>query len=159
MEKLVYGLFDDHARANAAVEEMLAHGVPKDVISVVMHEGELHVEDVPTPGTQARRFAWAGGLAAGGVAAVLGGLVAARGGMVGAGPLAVAALSGAYGSLLGGLVAAISGSSDARPQIQRLAAEVEKGKVLVTIDVAKRRTAIDCEAFLERHGAHHIGVV
>jgi hypothetical protein len=159
MEKVVYALFDNHEQASAAVDEMLEHGVPKDVISVVMHEGELHVEDVQTPGTQAKRFAWAGGLAAGGVAAVLGGLVAARGGMVGAGPLAVAALSGAYGTLLAGLVAAISGSSDAKPQIERLAGAVEKGKVLVTIDIAKRRTAIDCEAFLERHGAHDIGMV
>jgi hypothetical protein len=159
MEKLVYALFDDHDQAAAAVDDMLANGVPKDVVSVVMHEGHLHAEDVQNPGTQAKRFAWAGGLATGVAAAVAGGMVAGSSGMVGVGPLAVALFSGAYGTLLGGLVAAISGSSDAKPQIEHLAAEVEKGKVLVTIDLAKKRAAVRCEDLLERHGAHHIGMV
>ena len=159
MAKLVYGLFDDHDAATAAVGEMLARGIPKDVVSVVMHEGTLHAEDVQNPGTQAKRFAVAGGVATGAVAALAGGLVAGGSGMIGAGPLAMALFSGAYGTLLGGLVAAISGSSDARPQIEALAAAVDNGKVLVTIDVSKKRAAVRCEDFLESHGAYHIGMV
>lgn len=158
MESLVYALFDNHDQAARAVDDMIGHGVPQDVISVVMHEGALHHEEVQGPGTRSRRFAVTGGLSIGAVTAVLSGLLASGAGLVGFGPLAVAIFSGGYGTLLGGLVAAIAGSSEARPELERLATEVEQGKVLVTVDLASRRSAVGCETFLERHGAHHIGM-
>lgn len=149
MDRVVYAIFENHASAQQAVDQLLAHGVPDDVIDLVMHEGKVKEGDFAGPATEARRYGLFGGIATAIAGAVLGGLIA---GGIG---VALGALSG---GLLGSIVASIAGGSDPKPEMDDLAAEVRKGRVLVTIDLTGKHVGLDYERFLEDHGALRVGM-
>lgn len=149
MDRLVYAIFEDHESAQRTVDELMAHGVPDDVIDLVMHEGTIAEGDLAGPATEARRYGLFGGIVTATAGAVLGGVV-------GGGP--GAALGLLMGGLLGGIVASVAGGSEPKPEISELVAEVRKGRVLLTIDLASKHVGLDCERFLEDHGALRVGM-
>lgn len=149
MDRLVYGLFDDHDTAQRALDDLLEHGVPEDVLDLTMHEQEFVEGDFTGPATKSRRFGVIGGLATAVVGAILGGVFA---GGVGA---ALGALSG---GLLGTIVSSLAGADDAKKPLGDLVKEIREGKVLLTVDLTNHKVGLDCERFLEEHGASRVGM-
>jgi len=149
MDRLVYAVFADHATAQGAVDELLRHGVPDSVIDLVMHEGKVVLGDFAGPATGARRYFVIGGIATAIVGAVVGGLVS---GWLGA------ALGVLSGGMLGSIVAMISGSDEPKAKMNDLVTEVRNGRVLVTVDISGKHVGLDCERFLENHGAMRVGM-
>jgi hypothetical protein len=150
MDKLVYGLFADHAGAQKAVDALLHAGVPDSVIDLVMHEGTVVRGDFAGPATGSRKYFVLGGTATAVVGAALGGLVT---GWIGA------ALGLVVGGMLGSLVAMLSGADEPKEKLNSLVEEVRKGRVLVTIDISSRSAGVDCERYLDEHGAVQVGMV
>lgn len=150
MDRLVYAVFADHASAQGAIDALLQRGVPDDVIDVVLHEEQIKESDLPARALQSRRFGLYGGLAAAAVGAAVGGLV--TGGVFGAG------LGLLMGGMLGFLFAAISGRIEPKPEIDELAARVEHGRVLVTVDVSSQHAGLDLETFFSDRGAREVGM-
>jgi hypothetical protein len=73
--------------------------------------------------------------------------------LVGAGP-AVAALVGAgVGSAYGAIVGAIAGPAYGDTHFQKLASHLQKGKVLLSVNVEGLKCEHEVEAILKRHGA------
>ena len=158
MENLVYGVFDTHEQAAQAVDDLTRHGIPPDVMNVMVHERELHPEDVAPPGPETRRFALTGGLVTGVVSGVFAGTVASQLGMDAGTSVMGAVLLGLGGMLLGAVGAGIVGSTEAKPELEILQVELHRGHSLVTVDVEGKRHGLEIEEFLLERGAHHVGM-
>jgi hypothetical protein len=155
MEVLTYGLFQDHAAADAAIARLEGRH-HRELLRIHQHEGEVDDEEVRGPGTQGRIFAVLGPL----FAALVGGVLAAvflgdrfSGGPVAAG-LIGAVLAGAFGVL-----ASIAGSGAPRRELQQLERDIAEGKTLVTIDAESKEASERLQAELERYGALRTGVL
>lgn len=159
MENLVYGVFDSRERAIAAVEDLMRHGMPPDVMSVTMHEEDLYAEDVASPGTETRRFAITGGLVTGVVSGAFSGTVMTSLGMGPSVSITAAVFLGLGGMVLGAVGAGIVGSTEAKPELVLLRYELQHGHPLVTVDVEGKRHGLDVEEFLLTHGARHVGMI
>jgi hypothetical protein len=150
MERLVYAVFQDHATAQGAVDDLLVHGVPHDVIDVMMHEGRVDEGQLAGSAGRSRRYGLVGGLVIGVLGAVVGGVVAGTSG---------AALGLLWGGLAGAIATAIVGGAEAKPSLTRLVEQVRGGRVLVTVDMSgKKQAGLDVERFLESHGALQVGI-
>jgi hypothetical protein len=159
MERLVCALFDDEPSAASAIDELVNGVVSDNVVSVVMHEGEVDHEDLGLASTQSGRRMLQGAAIGGGVGALLGGLLAGPAGVLVGGPLAAALVGGASGGLYGTVAGAITGRDDERPLVKELSQALEAGKVLVTLDIEGPGTARDeAKAILRRFGGRHVAV-
>jgi hypothetical protein len=134
--KHITATFDDSQTAEHALERLLALGIDRAAISLLMSESP-RAADIGNDGPRPLEGAGVGGAMGGLAGAVIGGLVAVGSlvipgaGLLAAGPL-VAALAGAgaggaAGSLIGGFAAL--GLSDADSETSATA--IEKGKIFV----------------------------
>lgn len=153
MERLVTGLFEEETRAQRAVEHLLDYGVEKDVIGVLMHGGDVSHEDVTVPGTKVRSRMVQGGAIGAGFGALLGGAILGPLGIIGVGALAAALLGAPAGAIYGTVAGALTGRDSDKEELQRLAREVEQGKILVTAVVQGRTAKEDVEGLLRGEGA------
>ena len=138
MERLVCALYDDEASAAAAIKRLLESGVHNDVVSAVMHVGEIQHEDLSLAANPTGRRSAEGAMAGGALGAVLGAVLAGPAGVVIGGPLATIAAAGASGGLYGAIAGAITGRDDVHQLVRDLEQAVEAGRVLVTVDVEGR---------------------
>jgi len=149
MDRLVYAVFPDAVAAREAVDQLMSHGVPDDIIDVMVHEGAVREGDFSGPATMARRAGPVGGVIVGLAGATVGGIIA---GLPGAG------LGAIVGGLFGIIIATIAGSSEPKPKLKALTRELRRGRALVTVDLARRQVVLDCEHFFEQHGALRVGM-
>lgn len=149
MDHLVYAVFDDHDTAQGAIDALLDHGLPREVIDLTIHEHHVDAADLPAPASKSQRYALYGSVLVALLGAVAGALI--TGGGIGA----------AFGLVTGGMfgvLIAISGRTEPKPEIQDLGAQVRRGRVLVTVDASNLHAGLDLERFFEDHGAREVGL-
>lgn len=132
----VVGVFEIHQQAQAAVEKLLAAGVPKDRISVLANMGMTDTEDYTHSKNESVKGGLATGITWGGIGGLALGLLAlASPGILVAGPLALAlAAAGAgVGAIGGGIVGAMNQLGVPDDQANMYQAAVERGGTVVTV--------------------------
>jgi hypothetical protein len=150
MERVVYAIFKDHTAAQGAIDKLLGHGVPTDVIDLVMHEGTVDAGQLAGSAGLSRRYCFFGCLIIGGLGALVGSLVA---GWFGA---ALGALWGVFGGAIG---TAIAGGPESKKKLRDLVPQVRRGRVLVTVDISgKKQAGLDLERLLAARGALQVGM-
>ncbi len=155
MRFAVFALFDDHGRADAALEDIRTEDLGSDEdINVLVHEegfdpGRPELQGESDGGPGVRRGLLLGALVGAAAGAIVGGPV----GLIAAGPLAGAVLGGGTGGLMGALSGGLYGAGTPDPKLERLAEHLRRGKVLVTFQTQHRGVADRVEAIARRHGA------
>jgi hypothetical protein len=127
-------MFEDETSATDGVQRLVDSEIDPASVSAMIHEGELHHEDLPARATHVRRRTVEGSLVGAGLGALLGGLFAGPAGLIGMGAVA-AAMLGTGGGLYGGLAGALVGNDDVKDEFAALAVQVAAGKVLVAVVV------------------------
>ncbi len=154
MKHTLFVLFDDEKQASEAISALAREGIPEDGFSVIVHRDTLHPSDLHLEETDARG-GLLNGLAAGATLGALAGvLVGGPLGLLGIGPTAAAVFGAGAGSLYGLFAGGLAGASCPDPVLRRLADAVERGQVLVTVDVEGALHADRAEEILEAHGGH-----
>lgn len=155
MQTLAYGLFEDRAAADAAIERLERLGL--EGVRVAKHVGELPDQDVREPGTRVRAYA----LIAGAIAAVIGGLIGGFwfGSIFELGHLGTGVIVAIGAGVLGALLGALAGSAIPRREVEELAAEVRAGQVLVGANAESTHLAEALRAELDRGGATRTGLL
>ncbi|HVS63395.1 MAG TPA: hypothetical protein VMT85_07815 [Thermoanaerobaculia bacterium] len=159
MSKTITALYNSTEAAAEAVDRLLAEGVGKDDISVLMSES-LHGRDIKLEEhTKAPEGATAGavtGGALGGIAAglVAVGVIAAPGiGLLAAGPL-VAVLAGAgAGGAAGGLTGALIGLGLPEHEAKTVSERLDEDHILVAVHTHDDRRDLVRE-LLNQEGTH-----
>ena len=165
MAKTIVGLFDHFTSAQAALEDQVKNGFPRDQISIVTSRQASAVMAEPAQTSASRDNAAAGGAAVGaGAGAVVGGaagLVASLAGLtipvvgpiLAAGSI-VATLSGAAGgAAIGGIIGTLVGVGVPDEDAQLYEEAVRRGMTLVVLRTDDPDMAERCAAILNRHGA------
>lgn len=136
-ENYVVGLFEVHQHAQAGVDELLAAGVSKDDISVVMNARATGTEQFTRSDQESVNGNSFTGVAVGGATGLLLGLVAlvtpAASGLVGAGPLVLALTGAGVGAIGGGIVGAMNQLGVPTERASLYDEALQRGGVLVSV--------------------------
>lgn len=139
MSTVVYGLFEDRQAAERAVESAKASVAEvHHQVDGVVHSGHLREEEVQIAGSEALK----GGIMGGLVVGIAGALIATfaiwpfAGHFFGVEALVLMVVAG---SIFGVVAGAVAGASECKEAIRDTAAEVDKGSVLVTLEVEHRQ--------------------
>jgi hypothetical protein len=159
MSVLVWGVFEDGARARSGVEALIESSFPPDEIKVLMRSRE-GLEDVPMErktGVPAGAAVGATLGAAGAAGAVL---VTGGGALLAAGPVVGILQAAGMGAALGGIAGAMGGLAwwTDEPDVPDAADERRDAQVLVFIPVPAGREA-EAEQALRGAGARDAGVL
>lgn len=131
MSGIIFGVFENRAQADAAVEE-LTRETAGDVNAVV-HDDHFRDEDVQMSGTDALKGAIKGALLVGISGALIGGLM-----MIPAADLSIGWTEWLFlalaGTIFGVTAGAVAGASESREEIRAMASKLEAGNVLVTME-------------------------
>ena len=146
MEHVSYALFDDEAKARAALETIQAAGDPRHHCDVVIHRGRLDEGQLGILESGASE-----GLREG---AVLGGILGAVAGAVALGPVGLVTVGGgaALGTLYGGVAGALAGSSGPDRRLERLSKELALGKILLVVEAPDVGCRDRSDAMLRANG-------
>jgi hypothetical protein len=167
--RLIYGIFPNRELAEAAKntlqEQALKIEHEGEVATAEVHEHEVIPENLPTSATIARGAAVLGGLLVGAcvgisLALLTSGVFMGIGGpstMVGASPTSIVLISFAAAAF-GAVLTSIAGTAGNRAKIRRLEREVEKGRVLLTIEAPKDRVRAIART-MSSNGAIRIGSI
>ncbi|BDI28687.1 hypothetical protein CCAX7_007380 [Capsulimonas corticalis] len=166
MAKTVVGLFEDSARAQAAVQELIQAGFPRGDIGVIANGDEDGAYDETTAGgvhhttgEEATRGAETGAVI-GGVAGLLVGLgafaIPGIGPIVAAGPIAAAIAGIGVGAVAGGLMGALIHVGVPEDEARYYAEGVRRGGTLVTVK-ADSDSADRAASIFQTHRALDIG--
>lgn len=155
--RIGYALFDGSEQADAAVRALTRHGEDHPAFSVQVHAGRLVAQDLPDCGTEVARNNV--------MAMVVGGTVGALGGAVAGGWFDIMGLDAGIGAgvgllsgvLMGLLMAMMSGARSPKRPLRDLAAELERGKVIVTVAIDDHRLVGRVERILRDAGGRRIG--
>lgn len=153
MKHILFALFDDPAEAESAIQELDDSGMDHSHYSVILHRGALKQEELDLTETDAREGLVDGALLGGLAGALASSLLAGPVGLLGLGWLAAAAFGAGAGSAYGALGAALVGAGIPDRTLEKWAAEVESGKVLVTVKVDSFEREERIETLFKRHGA------
>jgi len=168
-EAFVSGVFEDAAKANAAVLRLGERGIARERINVVMSEelrkrlGEGGQQLEIEKGTKAAEGLGTGGAIGGTLGAVVG-LVAAAGaslaipglGIVLAGPLAAALVGAGAGGATGGLLGLLVGAGMPEYRAKYYEERVKGGGVVLAIEAGSEAEADQVERELKDAGAEDI---
>lgn len=145
MRRRLYFLLPGTARARQVVDELLLARIDEHHIHVIAKDG-IPLGDLPQAGVLQRSDLIHGigvGLGVGGATGILTGLVAIafppEGITLGGWTLLVTALAGA---LIGAWVAGMIGTDIPNSQLRAFAAAVEKGQVLMMVDVPREKVEL-----------------
>ncbi len=165
MRSTVVGFFDNLPEAQAAVQDLVSQGIPRDDISLTANNARGEYADSATDaGTGDRgNHAGSGAAAGAGIGAVLGGIggllvglgalaIPGIGPIVAAGPLAAALAGAGIGAAAGGLVGALTGMGIPEEDAHTYAEGVRRGGSLVTVHADENRYGAIAD-ILNRHGA------
>lgn len=157
MERLVCALFDDEPSAAAAIDRLVNGGLSDQVVSVVMHQGEITHEDLGVAAESSGRRMAQGAAIGATVGALVGGLLAGPAGLLAGGPLAGVLAGGATGGLYASIAGAITGRDEEKPMVEELGESLRAGKVLVTVDVeGPVEVREEARRILSNSGGRHI---
>lgn len=148
-----HALFDAESEAAAALRDIESAGFAEGEYRIVMHKGDIAVDDMPHSESHAR-----GGLLSGLVIGLVGGAIL---GALLAGPLHLlpvgigvgALVCAVAGMVVAGLGASLYGSGMANPTVDRLRQQLRPGRVLLTAESASLSTREAIEQIIRRHGA------
>ena len=151
--KVVYGVFDNRASAEAAVQSV---DLPTERWNAVVHDEHVREEDVQLGGTQALRGAILGGLVVGSIGALAAVFVLwPMHGWHGAWLAGLAMVLA--GSLFGVVAGGVAGASECKDTIREEVGYAERrGKVIVTCEVEHRRDSERVIEAFEARGAEHV---
>ncbi len=129
---VILGVFENRESAESAIAAVERQtGTSLDA---VVHEDYFREEDVQMGGTAALKGALTGAGVVGLLGALIGGLVLIPSANLSIGWTEFAFL-GLAGTIMGVTAGAVAGASETRDEIRRMSEWLEKGKVLVTLDV------------------------
>jgi len=127
---IIFGVFENRAAAESAIEAIERQTGSE--LAAVVHEEHLRDDDVQMSGTDALKGALMGAAVVGVLGALIGGLL-----LIPAADLSIGwsefAFLGLAGSVMGVTAGAVAGASESREEIRKMAAQLEQGKVLVTL--------------------------
>jgi uncharacterized protein (TIGR02271 family) len=161
MASTIVGLFDTFPAAQAAVQDLVSTGIPRDDISLTSNNatGEHTLEGHAGHGNHAGSGAATGagiGAVVGGVGGVLAGLgmlaIPGIGPILAAGPIAAALAGAGIGAVAGGMIGALVGMGIPEEDAHAYAEGVRRGGTLVTV-AADDAHAGPVSDILNRHGA------
>lgn len=163
MTRTVVGLFDDRTDAQAAVEDLIQQGYPKESISMVASDAARAA--APDGGTRSDHATAGAGYGAG-AGAVLGGVagfllgvgvfaIPGLGPLVAAGTIATTLAGIAAGAAAGGLVGALVGMGVPQEEALYYAEGVRRGGTLIAVSV-NDQTAGKAADILRRHHAVNV---
>jgi len=150
------GVFEDRARALAAVDELRAAGFEQ--VGIVARDSAETTATVVAADVRAETGASAGAIAGGVLGSVLGAAVAVM--IPGAGPALAAGIlagvlgGGTLGIAAGGLVGALVGLGVPEEEAHYYESEFRSGRTLLTVGTAGR--SAEAAAILKRHGAYDV---
>jgi hypothetical protein len=158
----IVGVFEDRAKADEAIRELLAAGFPQDQMGVVMR----HTEEDERAWKEAHHHAAeahagsgaaAGALTGLGIGAlagvgVLAGVIPVIGPAIAAGSLGVILSNAAAGAGIAGLVGALVGAGIPEHEASYYNEEFQAGRTIVTVNADDR--ADEATQILRGHGAY-----
>lgn len=161
--KLISALFDNRDEVEDAIGTLLAHGLTRDDIGVLMTDRTRTREFGIQAGTKTAEGLGVGSAVGGAVGAVIGAIVAIGTtlslpgiGLVVAGPLAGAlAGAGAVGAA-GGLIGALIGAGIPEHRAREYERGLRQGGILLVVEARDAAEARELEAALSARGAHHV---
>jgi hypothetical protein len=131
MSGIIFGVFENRAQADAAVEELTRQ--TEGSVNAVVHQDHFRDEDVQMSGTDALKGAVKGALLVGIAGAIIGSLM-----MIPAADLSIGwtewVFLGFAGTIFGVTAGAVAGASESREEIRAMASKLEAGNVLVTME-------------------------
>jgi hypothetical protein len=158
--KTLTATFDDRHSAEQALEGLLASGVHRDAVSLLLSE-EARVREYGPDGPRVSEGASVGGAMGGLTGALIGGLVAVGSivvpgaGLLAAGPL-VAALAGAgAGGAAGSFIGALAALGLNEGEATKSAEAIANGKIFVAAFV-EDDAAEGAARILRGEGGHHL---
>jgi hypothetical protein len=163
--KFVYGVFPDRKPAERALTQLHERtenrpGVPEDlehgISTASIHEYDIRNNDLPRSANFALRSALVGGALVGGALGLFLGLLMAGafagiGGpatIIGSEPWHVVGVALAA-AVFGAIAAGIAGSAGTRAKVRKLREQLAEGKVLVTLEVPRRKAKAISRSFSE----------
>ncbi len=151
MHHRVFALLDDVKALDPVLAEIEGDERCHGQCSVIVHKDRLPEDEVGFAEIDERR--WLGrGVLFGAVAGGLVGLAMGPLGLVGVGPLAAAAFGAGAGGVYAGIIGALTGASGPHHALEELAAHLEAGGVLLTIDTPSLGAKEDVERIVHAHG-------
>lgn len=165
----VTALFHDRADAERAYDELVAHGIREDDISVAMsketrkhHYGD-HEHTETKMGNKATEGAGVGGALGGTVGGIVGAIAAAAApvvfpgiGLVLSGPLAAALAGAGAGGLGGSLIGGLVGAGIPEERVKHYKKGLEEGGILLGVHPHDAGDAREAAAILDRHHGKHV---
>jgi hypothetical protein len=154
----VYALFDDAEAALAAYQTVQDSGCSTEHCTAVLHENHIDNSLDPVSERASREGAVRGALIGGILGALLGGTAALIGGVVAVGPWAGAAIGAGllagYGALAGG----IAGADEPEGELRALEDEVNRGRIVITLETDDADIKKMCERVFKRYGGRLVAV-
>jgi len=137
----VVGVFDSRARAEAAVDDLIAAGFSSSQISVIARSEDGKVETKRSDG--AVDGAMTGAAAGAGVAGLVSlgisyGVIPVVGPILAIGPLAAALISAAGGAAVAGLTGALMDAGVPEEEAKYYESEVGQGRFVVTVNDSQK---------------------
>jgi hypothetical protein len=163
-DMVAFGLYDDRASFEAALDELKRSGFRSSDVSVVLPERDRTTRDfaheIHTKAPEGATTGASAGALTGGVLGWLIGIgalvIPGVGPLVAAGPI-VAALAGAGAvGAVGGLVGGLVGAGLPEVEAKRYAGRIREGAYLLSVHCDDREWAKRAEEALEATGAHSV---
>lgn len=155
----VIGVFDSHAHAQAAVNELRSLGFTESQIGVASKAGDVagatDTGDTEENAASGAATGAAMGLGAGALwgLGIIAGVLPAIGPVIAGGTLAAIAASAATGAAAGGLAGALVGMGMSEEDVAYYDAEFNRGRAVVTVDAGVR--AAEAERVIAQHGGYN----
>lgn len=157
MAKICFALFDSSEQADPAVVELTRRCDDHPAFAVHVHEKHLVAQDLPDSGTELARNNVISAAGGGVIGLVGGGVAAATLDIMGLSALGGAGFGLISGVLIGILSGMMSGARSPKKALRDLAAELERGKVMVTVGVEASEHVRLVEDVLDQAGGRRVG--
>ncbi len=155
----VIGIFDNHQKAQNALESVVNTGVDAENLSLlVSQDGRQHHFEVNPDKSKTAEGAGYGAVLGGligGLGALAAGVVSVTvpGAILVSGPLAVALASGAAGAAVGGLAGGLVGVGIPADEVNLIETELGKGSIVVAVHSVDSDSADTAKDIFEKSGA------
>jgi hypothetical protein len=153
----IVGVFSDHAKATAAVNELVDAGFHAKEVGVIMKDWRRNLDEANSnEGDHSAEGALVGLAAGAGIGGLVGlgivsGIIPVVGPVLMAGAMSVMAANVAGGAAIGGVVGALTSVGISEEHAQFYENEISAGKTIVAVSSDDHRD--DALAILRRHGA------
>jgi hypothetical protein len=157
MRQVLYVLFTKPDEAERAIVEIEALDRPADRCEIFVHKGKLDDQTLPLEETRAGLRLGDGMMLGAVIGAVLGAFVLHPAGLVNTSPWWTALFCAVLGAAIGGLAGLLAGGAGPEPNIERLAAALKDGAVLVRFRAEDRYHLEPAEEIALGHGGQLYG--